>query len=127
MTPEISRVDITYYIGPVGHNTTQQITVLLHINQPQQDNHITFHYHSLEDYVDRNQTDIAMLEQALADAKIGALTVAQYVALHKLCARYETPFDPTQFTPAFGSPEGWVLGQVGPLTVGCDPNGRIHS
>ena len=127
MTPPVNNIAVTYYIGPIGRNATQQVAALLHATTPCQHNYITFHYLSLEDYVDRNHDDIAMLEQALADAKIGALTVAQYVALHNLCARYETPFDPTQFIPDFGSPDGWVLGRVGPITVGCDPTGRISS
>jgi hypothetical protein len=55
------------------------------------------------------------------------MTDAQRNALTALCERYHVPFSEDAFRYAFGLPAGYVAGQVGPIYVGCDPDGRISS
>lgn len=55
------------------------------------------------------------------------LTAAQTAALAALCDRFRVPFDPTAFAPTFDLPAGYVAGWVGPIYVGCDPDGVISS
>lgn len=53
---------------------------------------------------------------------------AQRIALRDLCHRYNVPFVESHFqVKPFGLPEGYVAGWVGPIFVGCDPEGRISS
>lgn len=69
-------------------------------------------------------------DRALLKMKeVGAdgLTKAQRIALSQLAARYGVPFDATAFKPTFDLPAGRVAGPVGPIYVGCDPDGRISS
>jgi hypothetical protein len=56
-----------------------------------------------------------------------ALTLRQYLALAKLCANYKVLFDPDSFYHPFDFPAGYVTGQVGPIFVGCSPEGDISS
>lgn len=55
------------------------------------------------------------------------MTPQQEEALRALCGRYHVEFSPENFRYAFGLPKGYVAGQVGPIYVGCDPDGRISS
>ena len=55
------------------------------------------------------------------------MTDAQFAALSNLCQRYEVDFDHLAFHPQFDLPTGWVAGWVGPIYVGCSPEGDIHS
>lgn len=55
------------------------------------------------------------------------MTDAQREALTALCGRYNVPFNEADFGPTFGLPAGYVAGQVGPIYVGCDADGRISS
>jgi len=53
---------------------------------------------------------------------------AQRRALRALCERYGVAFRESEFARGvFGLPHGYVAGQVGPLYLGCDHNGRITS
>jgi hypothetical protein len=57
---------------------------------------------------------------------------AQATALRTLHERYKVPFDPSQFTPQFDLPTGYVAGWVGApnyrkLYVGVSPEGEISS
>lgn len=52
----------------------------------------------------------------------------QRVALTRLSARYKVPFDPNTFEEhPFDLPPGYVCGWVGPIYVGCSPEGDISS
>lgn len=55
------------------------------------------------------------------------LSHAQVVALENLCWKYKDTFDATNYTHPFELPEGWVAGWVGPIYVGCSPDGEIHT
>lgn len=55
------------------------------------------------------------------------MTEAQRRALRDLCRRYKVPFDEAKYTPQFDLPRGYVAGWVGPICVGCDPDGVISS
>lgn len=55
------------------------------------------------------------------------MTPQQREALQRLCERYKVPFDPGAFAPRFDLPAGYVAGWVGPIFVGCSPEGRISS
>lgn len=55
------------------------------------------------------------------------MTPAQIAALLALCERFGVVFNPEAFTQPFDLPRGWVAGQVGPIYVGCSPEGDIHS
>jgi hypothetical protein len=55
------------------------------------------------------------------------MTPQQEEALRALCGRFNAEFKPEDFRYAFGLPKGYVAGQVGPIYVGCDPNGQISS
>jgi hypothetical protein len=55
------------------------------------------------------------------------MTDSQVAALQKLCANYNVPFVPENYGPAFDLPAGWVIGWVGPIYVGCSPEGDINS
>ena len=55
------------------------------------------------------------------------LTDAQISKLADLCERYGVTFDARNYHPAFDLPTGWVAGWVGPIYVGCSPEGDIHS
>lgn len=55
------------------------------------------------------------------------MTPEQEQALRALCERYNTEFDADNFRPRFDLPRGYVAGQVGPIYVGCSPDGRISS
>jgi hypothetical protein len=53
---------------------------------------------------------------------------AQRRALRALCERYGVAFCESDFTRGvFGLPPDYVGGQVGPICLGCDHNGRISS
>ena len=55
------------------------------------------------------------------------MTDAQRAALAQLCKNYHVQFDARAYSPAFDLPTGWVAGWVGPIYVGCSPEGEIHS
>ncbi len=56
------------------------------------------------------------------------MTVQQRQALRELCERYRVPFAESTFEiNAYGLPPGFVAGWVGPIYVGCSPNGEISS
>jgi hypothetical protein len=55
------------------------------------------------------------------------MTDAQREALTALCERYHVPFSEDDFHHPFDLPPGYVAGQVGPIYVGCAPDGRISS
>ncbi|HEX5522800.1 MAG TPA: hypothetical protein VFX53_05100 [Pedococcus sp.] len=55
------------------------------------------------------------------------MTSEQRDALAALCERYNVDFDPDAFHPAWDLPAGYVAGWVGPIYVGCDPEGAISS
>jgi hypothetical protein len=55
------------------------------------------------------------------------MTEEQVVALTRLCERFEVPFVESNFFASHSCGEGWVEGQVGPIFVGCSPEGNIHS
>ena len=55
------------------------------------------------------------------------MTDSQIIALGRLCERYGVVFDSSNYHPAFDLPTGWVAGWVGPIYVGCSPEGDIHS
>jgi hypothetical protein len=55
------------------------------------------------------------------------LTPEQEAALRDLCDRYKVEFDPTNFHPRFDLPAGYAAGWVGPIYVGCSPEGAISS
>jgi hypothetical protein len=55
------------------------------------------------------------------------MTTRQINALQRLCERYKVPFIEDNYAPAYGLPEGYVAGWVGPIYVGVDPSGRISS
>jgi hypothetical protein len=55
------------------------------------------------------------------------MTDKQREALTALCGRYNVPFNEENFRHPFDLPTGYVAGQVGPIYVGCDPDGRISS
>lgn len=55
------------------------------------------------------------------------MTDAQTTKLANLCERYGVDFDASNYHPAFDLPAGWVAGWVGPIYVGCSPEGDIHS
>ena len=53
---------------------------------------------------------------------------AQRHALRVLCQRYRVAFTESAFVRGgLGLPSGYVSGWVGPIYVGCDPNGQISS
>lgn len=54
-------------------------------------------------------------------------TPAQVAAILALCDRYTVRFDPEAWHTRPDLPDGWVAGQVGPIYVGCSPEGDIHS
>jgi hypothetical protein len=51
----------------------------------------------------------------------------QRAALQSLCDLYHVEFNESDFRYAFGLPEGYVAGQVGPIYVGCVSDGQISS
>ncbi|MBF0383905.1 MAG: hypothetical protein HQL69_23055 [Magnetococcales bacterium] len=57
------------------------------------------------------------------------LNVEQRGALQALAARYRTEIDWDSILVGgvSGLPSDWILCQVGPITVGVDPEGHIHS
>lgn len=55
------------------------------------------------------------------------MTEEQRQALEALCQRYNVPFNPQEFRPTFDLPTGWVAGWVGPIYVGCSPEGVVSS
>ena len=56
------------------------------------------------------------------------MTDAQRRALSALCQRYRVAFAESAFVRGgLGLPSGYVSGRVGPIYVGCDPNGVISS
>jgi hypothetical protein len=78
------------------------------------------------------RVDLAVFENTAADGSLHAravreMTRAQREALKALCVNYDVPFTPHDFAPRFDLPAGWVAGWVGPIHVGCSPEGRIHS
>lgn len=52
---------------------------------------------------------------------------AQKTALTELCARYHVEFVESDFKGTFELPSGYVAGWVGPIYVGCSPEGEISS
>lgn len=88
------------------------------IDHPLQDTHV---YDLVEcEFVDERPRESGELI-------MGKMTEAQREALAALCERYDVEFDPDAFGPGFGLPSGYVAGQVGPIYVGCDPEGQISS
>lgn len=61
------------------------------------------------------------------DRESSRLTKEQRAALDRLCQNYGVEFDESKYTPQFDLPPGWVAGWVGPIYVGCDPEGHISS
>ena len=55
------------------------------------------------------------------------MTEAQKDAIRKLCSRYNVPFVEAVYNPTFDLPDNWVAGWVGPIYIGCSPEGGIHS
>jgi hypothetical protein len=55
------------------------------------------------------------------------MTEAQAAALAELCGRYNVEFSADNFRSRSDLPDGYVAGQVGPIFVGCSPEGRISS
>lgn len=55
------------------------------------------------------------------------LTIKQRESLKALCDRYHVEFKPEEFHPHFSLPSGYVAGWVGPIFVGCSPDGAISS
>ena len=55
------------------------------------------------------------------------MNAKQEAALRSLCERYNVEFEAGAYRAAFDLPEGWVAGRVGPIYVGCSPEGEIHS
>ena len=51
----------------------------------------------------------------------------QATALRTLCERFNVPFIPGNYRPTFDLPSDWVAGWVGPIYVGCSPEGEISS
>jgi hypothetical protein len=51
----------------------------------------------------------------------------QWLALARLCKGYKVPFREEDFVPQFDLPPGYVAGWVGPIFVGCSPEGEISS
>jgi hypothetical protein len=71
---------------------------------------------------------IADMFQGLADSLAPEhLTAAQHKRLRQACADYAAEYDPANYQPTFDLPTGWVAGWVGPIYVGCSPEGDIHS
>lgn len=55
------------------------------------------------------------------------MRTAQRYALERLCERFKVAFDGDNFKPTFDLPTGFVAGRVGPIYVGCSPEGEISS
>lgn len=56
------------------------------------------------------------------------MTNEQAASLLALSERYGVPFDPWSFAVSpFDLPPGYVAGWVGPLYVGCSPDGAVSS
>ena len=55
------------------------------------------------------------------------MTLDQEHALAAKCRDYKVAYIPGSFKPAFDLPDGWVAGWIGPIYVGCSPEGAIHS
>lgn len=55
------------------------------------------------------------------------MTDEQRDALRTLCRGYKVPFQPENYLPVFDLPPGYVAGWVGPIYVGCSPEGEISS
>lgn len=55
------------------------------------------------------------------------MTDEQVTALTALCERYRVEFSADNFRPSYSLPDGYVAGWVGPIFVGCSPDGRISS
>jgi hypothetical protein len=55
------------------------------------------------------------------------MTDAQRAALTALCGRYNVPFIESDFWHPSDLPAGYFAGWVGPIYVGCSPDGRISS
>ena len=97
-------------------------------------------YDPVESFSNRDQAVKRMVDDwlkehpvrlmAVLDAlySLSQLTPAQRKALSELSERYEVPFDPSSF---YSSPldlkPGWVGGWIGPVFVGCSPDGEISS
>lgn len=61
------------------------------------------------------------------DPNAAHFTAAQVDSLARLCGRYSVVFNPAAYRQPADLPAGWVAGWVGPVYVGCDPEGRISS
>lgn len=55
------------------------------------------------------------------------MNATQTAALQAICARFHVAFDASNYRPAFDLPAGYVAGWVGPIYVGCSPEGEISS
>jgi hypothetical protein len=55
------------------------------------------------------------------------MNATQTAALQAICTRFRVPFDPANYRPAFDLPTGYVAGWVGPIYLGCSPEGEISS
>lgn len=55
------------------------------------------------------------------------MTAEQEAALRALCERFSVEFSADNFRHPFDLPAGYVAGVVGPIYVGCAPDGRISS
>jgi hypothetical protein len=93
----------------------------------------TPHMHSLTASHDLDALAAACLDAvtpAHADAddpNAAHLTAAQVDALLRLCGRYSVAFNPAAYRQPSDLPTGWVAGWVGPIYIGCGPEGRISS
>ena len=58
---------------------------------------------------------------------INHLTQEQEWSIAAKSRDYGVPYEPTKFAPAFDLPDGWVAGWIGPIYVGVNPEGHIHS
>ena len=55
------------------------------------------------------------------------MTPLQHKALRALAERYSVDYETCRFVSGFDLPDGWVHGWVGPIYVGCSPEGEVHS
>lgn len=60
-------------------------------------------------------------------ARESTMNEAQREALTALCERFNVALNEENFRPQFDLPKGYVAGWVGPIFVGCSPEGRISS
>lgn len=76
-----------------------------------------------EQALDVRDQAVAKLKEVESDG----LTIAQRRALVDLSERYKVPFNRDNFRHTHDLPTGYVAGWVGPIYVGCSPEGGINS